>query len=83
MSEQFKLLCDEKGNERQFTISHTPQQNGVVEKRNKTLLEMIKTMMARIKLSITYWGNALLVAAYLLSLVPSKYVPSTTYKLWT
>ena len=45
LSKQFKELC-EKGIQRQLTIPHTPQQNGVVERRTHTLLEMVRSMMA-------------------------------------
>ena len=44
--EQFKDLCDEKGISRQLTIPGTPQQNGVTKIRNRTLLDMVRSMMA-------------------------------------
>ena len=46
LSDQFKSFCDEKGIARQLTIPYTPQQNGVVERRNRTLLDMVRSMMA-------------------------------------
>jgi len=61
----------------------TPQQNGVAERRNRTLLEMVRSMMAQANLPISYWGDALLTAAYILNQVPSKSVSSTPYELWT
>ena len=54
LSEQFKELCDEKGIERQLTMPHTLQQNGVAERRNQTLLEMVRSMMAQANLLISY-----------------------------
>ena len=83
LSEQFKELCDEKGIVRQLTTPYTPQQNGVSERRNRTLLEMVRSMMAQANLPVSYWGDALLTAAYVLNLVPSKSVTSTPYELWT
>jgi len=56
LSEQFKELCDEKGIERHSTIPYTPQQNGIAEKKNRTLLEMVRSMMAQANLLISYWG---------------------------
>ena len=50
----FKAYCDEKGIARQLTIPYTPQQNGVVEKRNKTLLDMVRSMMAQTVLPISF-----------------------------
>ncbi|KAG5524057.1 hypothetical protein RHGRI_030902 [Rhododendron griersonianum] len=83
LSEQFKGLCEDKGIQRQLTISRTPQQNGVVERRNRTLLDMVRSMMAHANLPISFWGDALLSAAYILNRVPSKSVSSTPYELWT
>ena len=64
-------------------MPYTPQQNGVAEKRNQTLLEMVRSMMVQANLPISYWGDALLTAAYILNRVPSKSVSSTAYELWT
>ena len=54
LSNQFKILCDEKGIKRQLTIPGTPQQNGVVERRNRTLLEIVRSMLAQANLPISY-----------------------------
>ena len=82
LSDQFKILCDEKGIKRQLTIPGTPQQNGVAERRNRTMLELVRSMLAQANLPISYWGDALLTATYLLNQEPSKSVPSTPYELW-
>ena len=74
MSYQFRQICDEKGIERQLTILRTPQQNGVTKRRNMTLLEMVRSIMAQANLPISYWGDALLTTVYILNLVPSKSV---------
>ena len=76
-------MCQEKGIVRQLTIPRTPQQNGVAERRNRTLLEMIRSMMAQANLPISYWGDALLTATYILNRVPTKSVSFTPYELWT
>jgi hypothetical protein len=68
---------------RQLMMPRTPQQNGVAERRNRTLLEMVRSIMAQANLPISYWGDAILTAAYILNRVPSKLVPSTSYELWT
>ena len=78
----FKNFCDEKGIARQLTIPYTPQQNGVAERRNRTLLDMVRSMMAQANLPISFWGDALLTVAYVLNRVHSKSVPSTPYELW-
>ena len=42
----FKNYCEDKGITRQLTIPSTLQQNGIVERRNRTLLDMVRSMMA-------------------------------------
>ena len=68
---------------RQLTIPSIPQQNGVAKRRNRTLLDMIRSMMAHANLPISFWGDALLTAAYILNRVPSKSVSATPYELWS
>ena len=63
LSNQFKEFCEEKGILRHLTIPRTPQQNGVVKKRNRTLLDMTRSMMVRANLPISFWGDALLTNA--------------------
>ena len=70
----FKEFCEEKGIQRQLTIPRTPQQNGVAERRNRTLLDMVRSMMAHASLPISFWGDALLTATYILNRVPTKSV---------
>ena len=77
-----KGFCEEKGIVRHLTIPYTPQQNGVAERRNRTLLDMVRSMMAQANLPIIFWGDALLSATYILNRVPSKNVLTTPYELW-
>ena len=60
----------------------TPQQNGVAERRNRTLMEMVSSMMSYSSVPISLWGEALKTAMYILNKVPSKVVPKTPFKLW-
>ena len=83
LSDQFRQICDEKGIERQLTILGTPQQNGVAERKNMTLFEMVRSIMAQANLPISYWGDVLLTATYVLYRMLSKSVTSTPYELWT
>ena len=78
----FKAYCDENGIVRQLTIPYTSQQNGVIEIRNMTLLDMVRSMMAQAKLPISFWRDALMTATNILNRVSSKYVPYTLYELW-
>ncbi|GJV78280.1 putative RNA-directed DNA polymerase [Tanacetum coccineum] len=52
----------------QLTPPRTPQLNGVAERRNRTLLDMVRSMMCRATLPISFWGYALETAAHILNL---------------
>lgn len=64
-------------------MAGTPQQNGVSERRNRTLLDMVRSMLSNCSLPISLWIYALKTAMYLLNRVPSKAVPKTPFELWT
>jgi hypothetical protein len=49
--------------------------------RNRTLLEMIRSMMVQANLPITFWGDALLTAVYIQNCVPSNSISFTPYEL--
>ncbi|KAL0462539.1 UNVERIFIED_CONTAM: Retrovirus-related Pol polyprotein from transposon TNT 1-94 [Sesamum latifolium] len=66
----------------QRTPAGTPQLNGVSECRNKTLLEMVRSMMSLVNLPILFWGYALLTATHILNKTPSKVVEKTPYEIW-
>ncbi|GKD07463.1 putative ribonuclease H-like domain-containing protein [Tanacetum coccineum] len=57
-------FCDMKGIVRQFSVAITPQQNGVAERRNRTLIEAARTMLADSKLPTTFWAKAVNTACY-------------------
>ncbi|GKB84029.1 putative ribonuclease H-like domain-containing protein [Tanacetum coccineum] len=54
-----------KGILRQFSVARTPQQNGVAERRNKTLIEAARTMLADSKFPTTFWAEAVNTACYM------------------
>ena len=60
----------------------TPQRNGVSERRNCTLLDMVRYMMSLSNLPLSFWGYALETAAFTLNRAPSKSVETTPYELW-
>ena len=65
-----------------MTTLGIPQQNGVAERRNRTLLDMVRSIMSYSTLPISFWGYALNTAIYLLNLVTLKFVPKTPVELW-
>ena len=67
----------------QYTMSGTPSQNGVAERRNCTLKDMVRSMISHSVLPESLWGEAVKTAVYILNRVPSKAVVKTPYELWT
>ncbi|GJX16922.1 putative ribonuclease H-like domain-containing protein [Tanacetum coccineum] len=55
---------DMKGIRREFSVARTPQQNGIAERKNKTLIEAARTMLADSKLPTTFWAEAVNTACY-------------------
>ncbi|GJW49285.1 ribonuclease H-like domain-containing protein [Tanacetum coccineum] len=59
-------FCAKKGIKREFSVARTPQQNGVIERKNKTLIEAARTMLADSLLPIPFWADAVNTACYVL-----------------
>ena len=81
MSYEFGLHYKQCGIVSQFTPHGTPQRNGVSERRNRTLLDMVRSMMYLTDLPLSFWGYALEIAAFTLNRAPSKFVETTSYGL--
>ena len=83
MSHEFSNHLKSCGIVPQLTPPGTPQRNGVSERRNRTLLDMVRSMMSQSDLPLSFWGYALETAAFTLNRVPSKSVVKTPYEMWT
>nr|GFD18289.1 ribonuclease H-like domain-containing protein [Tanacetum cinerariifolium] len=57
-------FCEMKGIMRQYSVARTPQQIKVAKKRNRTLIEAARTMLADSKLPTTFWAEAVSTACY-------------------
>ncbi|GKA30610.1 putative ribonuclease H-like domain-containing protein, partial [Tanacetum coccineum] len=62
-------FCEMKGIKREFSVARTPQQNGVAERRNRTLIEAARTMLVDSKLPTTFWAEAVNTACFVLNKV--------------
>ena len=62
-------------------MPRTPQQHGVAERRNRTLIDMVRSMLNTSSLPKSLWMYALKTVVYLLNKVPSKVVPKTPFEL--
>jgi hypothetical protein len=67
----------------QLTPPGTPHRNGMSERRNRTLLDMIRSMMSQSDLPLSFWGNTLEISTCTFNRVPSKSVVKTPYEMWT
>nr|GEU39626.1 retrotransposon protein, putative, Ty1-copia subclass [Tanacetum cinerariifolium] len=70
------------GRKIKLTPPRTPQLNGIGERRNRTLLDMVRSMMCRETLPISLWGYALETAAHILYLVSTKKVSKIHFEMW-
>ncbi|KAD3337505.1 hypothetical protein E3N88_33025 [Mikania micrantha] len=73
----FYEFCKGQGIVNQYTMPGTPQQNGVAERRNRTLMNMVRNMLANSDLPSFLWTEALKTAVHILNRVPSKSHHST------
>nr|GFA54960.1 retrovirus-related Pol polyprotein from transposon TNT 1-94 [Tanacetum cinerariifolium] len=64
-----KEFCEIKGIKREFSNARIPQQNGVTERKNKTLTEAVRTMLADSLLPIPFWAEAVNTACYVQNMV--------------
>ncbi|GJY33849.1 putative ribonuclease H-like domain-containing protein, partial [Tanacetum coccineum] len=75
-------LCAKKGIKREFSVARTPQQNGVAKRKNRTLIEAARTMLADSLLPIPFWAEAVNTACYVLNKVlVTKPQNKTPYEL--
>ncbi|GJZ77818.1 retrovirus-related pol polyprotein from transposon TNT 1-94 [Tanacetum coccineum] len=68
----FAELCAKHGIRHEFTAPYLPQQNGIAERKNRTLKEMVIAMLISSGMSQDMWGEAILTATYLLNKIPPK-----------
>jgi hypothetical protein len=77
----FTRFLQENGIVTQYSMPGDPQQNGVAERRNRTLMDMVRSMLSYSMLPISLWMEALKTAVHILNQVPSKSVPRKLYEI--
>nr|GEY42700.1 retrotransposon protein, putative, Ty1-copia subclass [Tanacetum cinerariifolium] len=82
MSQEFLDHLKDHGIIAHRTPPYTPQHNGVSKRRNKTLLDMVRSMMSQTTLPKSFWDYALEIAARILNMVLTKKVEKTPYEVW-
>src|SRR3954468_21377797 len=71
-SNEFDLFCEEHGIIHERTPPYSPQSNGVAERKNRTLTDLVNAMLDTSGLSKEWWGEALMTACHVLNRVPVK-----------
>ena len=77
------LFLKECGIVPQYTMLGKPNMNGVTERRNRTLKDMVRSMISHSTLPKSLCREGLKTAVYIFKRVPSKPVNKTPYELWT
>ncbi|GJW60347.1 zinc finger, CCHC-type containing protein [Tanacetum coccineum] len=77
-SNEFTQYCKENGIARQLTAPYSPQQNGVVERRNRTIMSTTRCMMKATNMPQIFWAKAVRHAIYILNSVPTKALEDIT-----
>ena len=82
-SQYFKTFCAVKGIAYQLTNSYTPEQNGVSEKLNRTLIESARSMLIHAKMPLKFWPEAVTIAVYLNNRSPTNTLrDKTPFESW-
>lgn len=83
-STEFNNYCKEEGIARQYTVRNTPQQNGVAERMNRTLLERARCLLSNAGLGRNFWAEAVNTACYLINRSPSTAIElKTPIQVWS
>jgi hypothetical protein len=81
-SNVFNLFCEEYGIIHERTPPYLPQSNGVAERKNRTLTDLVNTMLDTARLSKEWCGEAILTACHVLNRVPMKNKEKTPFEEW-
>ena len=81
-SNVFTSFCEEHGIIHESTLPYSPQSNGVAERKNRTLTDLVNAMLDTAGLSKEWWGEAILTACHVLNRVPTKNKEITPFEEW-
>ena len=83
-NDQFFYFCKEEGISRHFTVRDTPQQNGVAERMNRTMLEKVRCMLSNASLGKQFWAEVVMYASHLINRLPSSALNGKTpLEVWS
>ena len=79
----FKAFAKNCGMKQQFSCPRTPQQNGVAERANRTIMEAARSMLLTRNMGREYWAEAVCTAVYVRNRSPSKVLSVTPMEMWS
>ena len=82
-SDRFENYLKTEGIRHELTVAKTPEQNGVAERMNRTLVEAVRAMLADAGLPKKFWAEALSTAVYLRNRSPTAAIEVTPFEAWT
>jgi hypothetical protein len=81
---QVEEYLEEEGVKHEFSASYTPQQNGVVERKNRTLIDMARMMLGEFKTPEQFWSEAVNTACHTINRIYlHRLLKKTSYELLT
>nr|CAE02930.3 OSJNBa0014K14.2 [Oryza sativa Japonica Group] len=81
-SNEFDLFCEEHGIIHERTPPYSPESNGIAERKNRTLTDLVNAMLDTAGLPKAWWGEALLTSNHVLNRVPNRNKDKTPYEIW-
>jgi transposase InsO family protein len=78
----FDKFCVEHGIIHERTPPYSPKSNGIAERKNRTLTDLVNAMLDIAGLSKAWWGEAILTASHVLNRIPNKSKETTPYEIW-
>ncbi|CAM8991569.1 unnamed protein product [Rhodiola kirilowii] len=83
-SNEFRCFCEEAGIKRQLTAAFTPQQNGVAERKNRTIMNMVRSILNEKNMPKSYWPEATKWVAHVLNRSPTSVTKNKTpEEMWS
>jgi transposase InsO family protein len=82
ITKELQRSLTEMGIKVQYTAPYSAFQNGVAERKNRTLMEAARCMLIDAEMKKKYWAEAVNTACYLQNILPSKAVDKTPFELW-
>ncbi|KAL4295185.1 hypothetical protein GQ457_12G009340 [Hibiscus cannabinus] len=78
LSQEFISFCDSNGIHKQLTTAYTPQQNGVSERKNRTILNVVRSLLRRSDVPKSFWLEAVSLSVHVLNRRPTHAVRNRT-----